>query len=247
MTWFQDLNVPEAFGFLCNQVTPFHISSTSGNKLYAWHILPIELYRKHEDALRIEPSGFVPDITSRLSFHLMHDDPEARLDIHFHGAVGTVGSGYRVPNYRALSARDPNAIHVLTFDYRGFGHSQGTPSEQGLIEDAITVVDWAINVAGISPSQTIIFGQSLGTAVTLAVAEHFSLWSTSIEFAGIILVAPFVDVATLVATYRVAGMIPILSPLARFPLLFHYLTNFIHDKWSSKDRIATYIRVNEAA
>lgn len=59
------------------------------------------------------------------------------------------------------------------------------------------------------------------------------------------MVAPFVDVGTLVGTYRVAGTIPLLSPLARFPILFEYLTTLIVDKWSSKDRIASYIRAAE--
>lgn len=245
MTWFKDLDIPETFGFLGNQATPFFIKSSDGGSLYSWHILPVELYRQHELALVAEPSGFAMDITSRLAFELLRDDPDSRLIVHMHGAAGTVGSGYRVPNYRALSAGQPKKIHVLTFDYRGFGRSPGTPSERGLCLDAIAVIEWATNVAGIPPSRILIFGQSLGTAVSLAVLEHFALQSPPIIFAGTILVAPFVDVATLVATYRVAGSIPILSPLARFPLLFKYLSNFIRDKWLSKDRIANYIRTNE--
>ena len=246
MTWFKDLDVPENFGFLRNQATPFSIKSSSGGTLYAWHILPIELYRQHELALIAESSGFVLDITSRFAFKLLRDDPDARLIIHMHGAAGTVGSGYRVPNYRALSAGQPKKIHVLTFDYRGFGRSRGTPSERGLCLDAIAVVDWATKVAGIPPSRILIFGQSLGTAVSLAVLEHFALQSPPVVFAGTVLVAPFTDALMLVATYRVAGSIPILSPLARFPLLFNYLSTFIQDKWLSKDRIAGYIRANEA-
>ncbi|MCJ1475500.1 hypothetical protein MMC13_004163 [Lambiella insularis] len=246
MTWFKDLDVPEEFGFLRGQTTPFSISSSTGQKLYAWHVLPIELYRQHETALVAEPSGCLDDITTRLAFKLLRDDPDARLILHMHGAGGTVGSGYRVPNYRALSAGQPTRIHVLTFDYRGFGRSRGSPSEISLCLDAIAVVDWATKVAGIPPSRILIFGQSLGTAVSLAVSKHFALQSPPLVFAGTILVAPFVDVATLVATYRIAGSIPILSPLARFPLLFNYLSSFIQDKWSSKDRIAEYVRANEA-
>lgn len=245
MTWFKDLDVPESFGFLRNQVTPFSIRSSQGGMLHAWHILPIELYRQHESALVTESTGHVSDFTSRTAFKLLQDDHAARLIIHMHGAAGTVGSGYRVPNYRALSAGDPEKIHVLTFDYRGFGRSRGTPSENGIFLDAVSVVDWAINVAQIPPSQILIFGQSLGTAVTLAISQHYASQNPPIIFAGAVLVAPFVDVATLVATYRVAGTIPILSPLARFPSLFSYLKTFIHDEWSSKDRIAKYIRANE--
>jgi abhydrolase domain-containing protein 12 len=128
MTWFKDLDAPEIFGFLHNQATPFSIkSSATGEALYAWHILPLELYRKHETALLAEPASFVLDITTRLAFKL-RDDPDARLVLHMHGAGGTVGSGYRPPNYRALSAGSPEKIHVVTFDYRGFGRSRGTPS-----------------------------------------------------------------------------------------------------------------------
>jgi abhydrolase domain-containing protein 12 len=34
--------------------------------------------------------------------------------------------------------------------------------------------------------------------------------------------------------------------LARFPTLFNYLRTFIRDKWSNKDQIEAYLRVNEA-
>lgn len=173
------------------------------------------------------------------------NDPESRLVVHMHGAGGTVGSGYRVPNYRALSAGHPEKIHVLAFDYRGFGHSTGKPSEAGLLTDAHAVVDWVMNVAGIPASRVVLFGQSMGTAVSIAVCEQLALQPRPVAFAGVVLVAPFADVATLVSTYRVACMIPVLSPLARFPLVFKYLQKFIKDKWLSKDRIARYVRNNE--
>lgn len=158
MTWGKDLNVPEVFGFLRNQVTPFNIKSAESEILYAWHILPIGLYRKHESDLVAESAGLVGDITSRLSFRLLRDDPEARLVVHMHGAGGTVGSGYRVPNYRALSAGDPDKIHVLTFDYRGFGRTPGAPTERGVTLDAIAAVEWALEVAKIPPERIIVFG-----------------------------------------------------------------------------------------
>jgi abhydrolase domain-containing protein 12 len=80
-----------------------------------------------------------------------------------------------------------------------------------------------MNVARVPPSRILIFAQSMGTAVSIAVSQHLALQSPPVVFAGTILVAPFVNVATLVATYRVAGTVPILSPLARIPLLFNYL------------------------
>ena len=246
MTWFKNLDVPEMFGFLHNQVTPFTISSNNSKEIYAWHILPTGLYRKHEQQLHAEPSGLVPDIESRLALKLLRDDPDARLVIHMHGAGGTVGSGYRVPNYRALSAGDPEKIHVLTFDYRGFGRTPGAPSEHGVLEDAISVVDWALNVANIPASRIVIFGQSLGSAVNTAVAQHYVHQHPPVIFAGHVLVASFVDTPSLVSTYSIAGTIPLLGPMARFPTLFNYLRNFIRDKWSNKDQIQAYVQLNEA-
>ncbi|KAI7498410.1 alpha/beta-hydrolase [Hortaea werneckii] len=247
MTWGKDLNIPEIFGFLHNQVTPFHIKSSSGESLYAWHVLPTGLYHKHERELSAEPAGFVTNIEERLSFKLLRDDPQALLVIHMHGAGGTVASGYRCPNYRALSAVEPNRVHVITFDYRGFGRSPGSPSERGIIADAISVVEWALHDVGIPPSRILIFSQSLGTAVNMAVAEYYATQETPTVFAGHILVAPFVDVPTLVSTYSVAGTIPILGPVAKFPALFNYLRTFIKDDWATKDRIASYVRAVEKA
>jgi len=246
MTWGKNLDVPEIFGFLHNQVTPFNIRSQSGEQLYAWHILPVEVYRQHEQTLLEESPGLAVDFTNRHAFKLLRDDPESRLIIHFHGAGGTVGSGYRCPNYRALSAGQSRNIHALTFDYRGFGRSPGTPTESGLIADALSVAQWAMNVAQIPPSRILIYSQSLGTAVNMAVAELYAMQTPPVVFAGHILTAPFVDVPTLVSTYKIAGTIPILGPLARIPPLFNYLLSLIKDKWLTKDRIARYVKSNEA-
>jgi abhydrolase domain-containing protein 12 len=156
-----------------------------------------------------------------------------------------MGSGHRIPNYRALAAGSPERIHVLTFDYRGFGNTPGVPTEDGLIQDAIAVVDWALNVAKVPPSRILIFGQSLGTAVNMAVAEHFAMQHDPVIFAGHILVAPFVDLPTLATTYKIAGIIPILSPVAQHPLLFNSLSAKIRESWSTKTRIAKYVRRSE--
>jgi abhydrolase domain-containing protein 12 len=150
-------------------------------------------------------------------------------------------TGYRIPNYRALAVGNPDKIHVLTFDYRGFGKTPGVPTEDGLIQDAVAIVDWALNVANISPSRILIFGQSLGTAVNMAVAEHFAMKPEPVIFAGHIMIAPFVDVPTLVTTYKIAGTVPILSPVARYPVLFNFLSAKIRENWSTKTRIANCV------
>ncbi|KAM7211420.1 putative abhydrolase domain-containing protein 12 protein [Rhypophila decipiens] len=248
LTWFQDVNVPEQWGFLRNQVTPFTLSTPDGEMLHAWHILPLELYRQHQDALVQDPDGLAKDFKSRLSFKLLRDDPEALLVLYFHGAAGTLGSGFRPPSYRAMYAGAPSRIHTVAIDYRGFGSSTGKPSEEGLLIDALTLADWAINEVGIPPSRIVIFGQSLGTAVALSLAHRLlsspsPISNSPVSFSGMVLVAPFVDVELLTASYRVAGTIPILDPLAYFsPRLLAFFNTFIHHKWPSKEKIADIVR-----
>jgi abhydrolase domain-containing protein 12 len=72
-----------------------------------------------------------------------------------------------------LSSVDSNHTFVLAFDYRGFGKTKGSPSEEGVLHDAIAVVRWALEAAQV-PSRHIVFvAQSLGTAIASAVASHF--------------------------------------------------------------------------
>ena len=261
LTWFQDLNFPEQWGFLPNQVTPFFLRTTDGETLHAWHILPLELYRKHETALSAEPAGLVQNVVDRLSFKLLRDDPESLLVLYFHGAAGTLGSGWRPPSYRAMYANAPDRIHTIAIDYRGFGNSTGAPSEKGLLTDALTLARWAMDEVGIPPERIVLFAQSIGTAVAVSLAHHLAMppppsaepkeellpRQKPIFFRGIVLVASFADIELLTATYSIAGIIPLLSPVARFPGLLAYLNSFIISKWPTKQRLAEFVRHCEQA
>jgi abhydrolase domain-containing protein 12 len=141
-----------------------------------------------------------------------------------------------------MSAGAPSKIHTVAIDYRGFGSSKGSPSEQGLLTDAITLAEWAMREAGIPSSRIVIFGQSLGTAVGIALAEHYAIQPIPTLFAGMVLVAPFADVELLTSTYRIAGTVPILGPLSPFPRLLAFFNTFILSKWPSKDKLASFVR-----
>ncbi|KAI1204134.1 alpha/beta-hydrolase [Annulohypoxylon truncatum] len=232
--FWHNIDKPEYWGFAKNQVTPFSLTAPDGESLYAWHILPLPTYLKHENTLQFQQSGFSDDITKTESFKLLRNDPEARLVVYFHGNAGHIAQRIRPNSYHSLT--DSSRYHVLAIDYRGFGKSTGTPSEEGLIRDGITAVDWAMDIAGIPANRIVVLGHSLGTAVTSGIAEHFAM--QGIEFAGFILVAGFSDLPTLVSTYAAAGFIPILSPIRAFPPLLRFFQSFIVDKWKSADRLA---------
>ncbi|MGK0202237.1 MAG: fermentation-respiration switch protein FrsA (DUF1100 family) [Planctomycetota bacterium] len=53
---------------------------------------------------------------------------------------------------------------VLVFDYRGYGKSEGSPTRDGTIADALAAVDYAL---ARDPNRTIVFGHSLGGAIAI--------------------------------------------------------------------------------
>ncbi|KAJ8125586.1 hypothetical protein O1611_g8051 [Lasiodiplodia mahajangana] len=229
-----------SFRFLSmrNQVTPFTLPSGK-ESLYAWHILPLKYVLKHEDRLQDQPSGYSDNIATTESFKVLKDDPDARLIISFHGNAGHIAQNLRTEHIHTLT--DTSSFHVLTIDYRGYGKSTGFPSEDGLIRDGVAALDWAMNVAGVPSDRIIIMGHSLGTAVASGVAQQCAM--RGIEFAGVILIAGFSNVPTLLSTYSGAGFIPVFSPFRPIPPLLRFFQSFIVDKWDSANRLADVVRL----
>ncbi|TKA49998.1 hypothetical protein B0A49_09200 [Cryomyces minteri] len=262
--FWHNVNEPESFGFAKGQITPFNITASDGETLYVWHVLPLSLYAKNEQSLTMQSPGLADDITQTIGFDLLTTDPESRLIINFHGNAGHVGQGWRPDTYRSIITAYPKT-HIITIDYRGFGLSSGTPTEAGLITDGVALITWALDVAHIPPERIVILGQSLGTAVASAVALHFAgpaaaktlapSQSTtaatrreqasakgSIIFAGVVLVAPFTTLPSLLNTYRIGGIFPVLSPLRAYPYLQRQFSDRIVDTWDTSARLCAYVK-----
>ena len=73
--------MPQQWGFAKNQVTPFSLQTQDGESLYAWHILPLPVYLKNEEALARQSEGFVKNFTNTENFKLLGEDPNSRLVI----------------------------------------------------------------------------------------------------------------------------------------------------------------------
>lgn len=152
--------------------------------------------------------------------------------------AGHIAQAVRPDTYHALT--DSSPYHLLAIDYRGFGHSTGAPSEQGLITDASTAVEWAVGVAGVPTSRIVLVGHSLGTAVASAVAERYAV--KGVEFAGVVLVAGFGDLASMLSGYRMGGLVPLLGPFAGWPWFVRLMDRLVVDKWHSANRLASLVR-----
>lgn len=156
---------------------------------------------------------------------------------------GTVAQGWRPEIYRALSDGSTSTIHILAVDYRGYGYSSGIPSESGLITDGIATVNWALNVAKIPPNRIVIVGHSLGTAVTAATVEHFA--EQDVNFAGVVVIAPFSSLTTLLTRYSPGGLIPLLGPVGWVPGFEKWFFSLLVDKWNSAQRVANIASISK--
>jgi fermentation-respiration switch protein FrsA (DUF1100 family) len=78
---------------------------------------------------------------------------------------------------------------VFLFDYRGFGRSEGKPSEEGLYSDALGAYAYVTGTRRVAPQRLILFGRSLGAAVAGEVAVRKPA-------AGLVLESAFPSVAS---------------------------------------------------
>ncbi len=63
-------------------------------------------------------------------------------------------------------------FNVASFDYRGFGHTEGEPSESLLYDDAEVVYDYLLREKGIDESRIVLHGRSLGGGVATELATR---------------------------------------------------------------------------
>lgn len=61
---------------------------------------------------------------------------------------------------------------VFIYDYRGYGKSKGVPTVRGICEDGVVAFDYLVRQRGIKPTEIVLYGESLGTAVTCEIAAE---------------------------------------------------------------------------
>jgi fermentation-respiration switch protein FrsA (DUF1100 family) len=94
--------------------------------------------------------------------------------LYFHGNGGALR--YRVARFDKLIA---DGIGLVAVEYRGYGGSTGSPSERGLIADA--EAGYAFAAARYSVPQIVVWGESLGTGVAVALAAEKPLGRVILE------------------------------------------------------------------
>jgi fermentation-respiration switch protein FrsA (DUF1100 family) len=84
-----------------------------------------------------------------------------------HGNAGNISEAGRPYHYAGLRAL---GLSLLAFDYRGYGESEGAPSEDGLYRDADAAYRYLRDTLRVPPERIVLFGHSLGSAVAVELA-----------------------------------------------------------------------------
>jgi len=113
-----------------------------------------DIYIETEDNIRIN-GWFIPGNNAKYTI------------LFCHGNAGNIG--YRLEKILLLHKMK---LNIFIIDYRGYGRSQGRPSEKGVYLDAKAAYDYLVNKRKIKPEDIILYGESLGCAVVIHLAAE---------------------------------------------------------------------------
>jgi fermentation-respiration switch protein FrsA (DUF1100 family) len=143
------------------------------------HVVPLERFIVYQPAgahpddwqppgLRYEEVDFnSADGTQLYGWYCPVEKPRAFV-LYCHGNGGNIT--YLHHDLRMLTER--LNVAVFAFDYRGYGRSEGTPSERGILADARAARHWLAERGQIPEEQIVLYGRSLGGAVAVDLASR---------------------------------------------------------------------------
>jgi len=170
-------------------------------------------FSRIETAVRLNISEVWFNAEDGVNLHgwfVPHTAPIATL-LMCHGNAGNVSDRYEW--LEMLHQRVP--VNLFIFDYRGFGRSEGEPTEDGCYLDAAAALHWLEQQKNNLP--IIVHGHSLGSAVAIDLAQR-----APDQVAGLILESAFTNAADM-------------ADLMFGPIPVHWLTSM---KWASDEKIA---------
>lgn len=135
-----------------------------------WLVFPASRYPEGDwdpPNLAFEDVWFEAEDGTKLhGWYVPRDNPRGYA-LYAHGNGGNLS--HRWGTYKSLT-RD-HGLAIFAFDYRGYGRSEGSPNEAGILADGRAAQAWLARRASIPPDQIILMGESLGGAVAIELAS----------------------------------------------------------------------------
>ncbi|MBN2269309.1 MAG: alpha/beta hydrolase [Sedimentisphaerales bacterium] len=94
----------------------------------------------------------------------------------------------------SISILNKLGLSCFIFDYRGYGNSEGTPSEEGTYLDALAAYNWLAQTKKIRKERIIVFGRSLGGSVAAQLAA-------TVRVGGVVIESSFTSYADIAARF----------------------------------------------
>ena len=110
--------------------------------------------------LPYEPVTLHADDGVKLSAWFVPADKARAVVLFCHGNAGNIS--HRLDTLRLFHGL---RLSTLIFDYRGYGESEGKPSEEGTYRDSEAAWTWLTEEKGVAPERIVVFGRSLGGGV----------------------------------------------------------------------------------
>lgn len=128
---------------------------------------PSGYYDLAEHAQDIQNCWIVTEDSVRIHAWFIPAEHPVATAVVSHGNAGNIS--HRLDFLRHLQR---TGFNVLMYDYRGYGRSEGTPSEAGIYLDGMAAFEYAARLPEVDSSRIILWGTSLGGAVAVDVATH---------------------------------------------------------------------------
>jgi fermentation-respiration switch protein FrsA (DUF1100 family) len=158
-------NIPAGEGEIIPRVEDCYFTTADGVRLHGWYCTP---QKRRAGELVPVPSDMVI--------------------LWFHGNAGNLSHRFDM-----ICGLMELPVQVFIIDYRGYGKSEGSPSERGLYLDARAAWDYLTAGREIPAARIVVLGKSLGSAPAVDLASN-------VEPAGLIVQSGFTSAADMAAT-----------------------------------------------
>lgn len=122
-----------------------------------------DVYLKTQDGVTIH-GWFIPSAGAKATL------------IFLHGNAGNIGDRLeKIQIFQGLG------LNVFIIDYRGYGKSEGRPTEAGIYKDALAAYDHLLSRRDVDPNRVIAYGASLGGTAAVDLATKRRLYALIVD------------------------------------------------------------------